>query len=603
MLELLHKVDQSRNHGAKMQFKSSEYNSSSRQPETEYSDGFGRLQHSQSPASQGFGLQLGPPSQKWVLDHSLSSQIDQETFSSSAAAAVGMVDKGQQMVPSHSVHSLPSAEEAQVNFGLSRSTTSGHGNNNSSLYKTRESFISAFHSGTPLSRGIVQSQQIARMSGKMPMSQHLDSFNGNASHPAQRLSSETLLPDASSSFRQDNLTSSGGMHRQSCPDDEQERAQTDSALSSDHERNSRQSAMPETSLLGNSAQCNNMWSNVPKLQHNIGIQFQQVSSHIPEAPLPNIVESSSASLLQGYVNSQRVANGKEQRLKEISGQPLASINTETVAKMTKSLGRIPCMKRLSDGSPSSSAEQRDTETFGRSLKPNSISRQNSLSQSQVEVLKDRETDSGDRASKRMRGPDSTEDVQQGALRAGQHNEHNGVVGGSLGSSSGLQTEDCKSLGFSRPLDILQRKVPHQGNAASNDSLGLTRDVSQSFACNDHTSIRTDQLQASPQIGSSWFSQYETSSNGKMLQIYGAHQVTPVKPGETPFAKASSDLSPVNPQVRGTAASSDAWQMNSSHQSQVVLRHKKRTKASPGLHPWHKELLQDLHDLWSLRCLF
>ncbi|KAH6830658.1 hypothetical protein C2S53_010137 [Perilla frutescens var. hirtella] len=627
MLELLHKVDQSRNHDAMMQFRSSEYNSSSGQTEAENSDGVGRLQRSQSFVSQGFGLQLGPPSQKLqVLDHSVSSQNDQGTFSSStaAAAAAGMGDKGHQMVPSHLFQSFPPAEETQVDFRLSRSATSGPGSNDNSFYKTPESFISAPHSGTPHSRGIVQNQQIARVSGQMPMTQHLDSFNGNASHPAQRRSSESLLPDASSSFRLDNHASSGGKYQQSRPDNVTERFRTDGASSSDQEKTSGQFAIAGISQQGNSAQ-QNMWTNVPKLQHNMGVQFQQVSSRIPESPLSNIVESSSASLMQGYVNSEGVANGEEQRLKESSDHPIASVNMDTVTKMIKSLGKTPSIKQLSDDSPSSSAlKQKDIEALGQSLKPNSISHQNSVSQSQMEILKDGEPDSYDRASKRMRGPDKIEDTQQGGLRAGEHNEHNAAVGGSIGSSSGPQTEDCKGLGFSRPLDILQRKVSHQGNVALGDSSGLNRDVSQRFSCsNPMTSVRADQpQQVSPQLDSSWFSRYRTFSNGQMLQIHGAHQVTPIKPGETPFAKASSDLDPATPEVRGTATPSDVYQINSSHQTsslvengyftspwppqlnitgqhQLVLKPKKQTKASPGLHPWHKEISQDSQDLWSL----
>lgn len=622
MLELLHKVDQSRNDGAMMQFRSSEYNSSSRQPEAEKSDGFGHLQHSKSSVSQGFGLQLGPPSQKLrVLDHSLSSQNDQGIFSSSTSAAA-MGDKGQQMAPSRSVQPFHSAEKAQVDFGLGRSATMGPGSKDSSFYRTPEIFISALHSGTPHSREIVRNQQIASVSGQMSMTQHIDSFNGNASHPAQRKPSETLMPDASSSFGRDNLA---------FRDDALEKLQTDSAPSSDQEKSSRKFTMPGAGISrqGNSAHYN-MWTDVPKLQHNMGVQSQQVSSCNPESPLPNIVESSSASLMQGCVNSEAVANGEDIRLKDSSGQPLASANTDTVTKLVKPFGKALSMNKPADDSPSSSVfKQKDIETFGQSLKPNNISHHNYISKSQMEVLKDGEIDSGHKASKRMRGPespDNIEDVQQGALRAGQHKEHNAVVGASTGSINGPETEDCKSLGFSRPPDILQRKVSHQGDVASDDGLGLNRDVSQSLSCSDHmSSVRANHplVSLSPQMASSWFSQFGTFSNGQMLQIYGAQQVNPLKPGETPSAKASSDLDRVNPEVRGTAAPRDEMnndqtsslvvngnftslrspQQNITGQHQVVLRPKKRIKASPELHPWHKEISHDSQDLWSLRWLF
>ncbi|XP_076938642.1 uncharacterized protein LOC143606917 isoform X1 [Bidens hawaiensis] len=65
MLELLHKVDQSRDGGIARKMNSLEQNMSSEIPEPENSDGsFGGHQRSQSSNSQGIGLQLGPPSQR-----------------------------------------------------------------------------------------------------------------------------------------------------------------------------------------------------------------------------------------------------------------------------------------------------------------------------------------------------------------------------------------------------------------------------------------------------------------------------------------------------------------------------------------------------------
>ncbi|XP_076903709.1 uncharacterized protein LOC143558833 [Bidens hawaiensis] len=65
MLELLHKVDQSKDGGIARRLNSSERNLSSENPEPENSDGsFGGQQRSQSSNSQGIGLQLGPPSQR-----------------------------------------------------------------------------------------------------------------------------------------------------------------------------------------------------------------------------------------------------------------------------------------------------------------------------------------------------------------------------------------------------------------------------------------------------------------------------------------------------------------------------------------------------------
>ncbi|KAI3454735.1 hypothetical protein Pfo_011398 [Paulownia fortunei] len=581
MLELLHKVDQSRNHGLMMRFSSSECNASSQLPEAENFDGAGRLQHSQSSVCQGFGLQLGPPSQRLQIpDHPFSSQNEQGTFSSlySSNAAAEMGDKGQQMVASHSVQSLPSVEETQVEFKLIRSANPGHGGNENSLYKTPGNFTSAFCSGIPYSKSNVQNQQITRVSGQMSMNQHVDSFNGHASYSARRRSADTLLPDASGTFQQDDLASSGDMSRQSGPNDVQERVPTATIPTRDRERTSQHFAMLGISRQGDSAQMlHNMWTNVPTHQHNMGVQFQQVSSHIPVSPQPNIVESSSAPLMQGHVNSQGVVDGEAQRLKESSGQPVASVYTDPVPNMKNSLGKASSMENRLDNSPANSAStQKDIEAFGRSLKPNSFSHQNYSLLNQMDALKDAEIDSSNRASKRMKGPENVADVHQAALKAGQQNEHNAVVGDS---------------------------------------------------CSDYmTSVRVDHPQVSPQMAPSWFDQYGTFKNGQMLQLYDARKVNPLRPGEPPFTlgKSSSGLDTLNSEEKGTAAPTDACQADKSHQNStpssvanghfpspqssqlnatgqhmVILRPKKRKSATSELHPWHKEISEGSQDLWTL----
>ncbi|KAK6123094.1 hypothetical protein DH2020_043155 [Rehmannia glutinosa] len=604
MLDLLHKVDQSRNHGAMMQFSSSECNASSQLPEAENFDGVGLLQRSQSSVSQGFGLQLGPPSQRMQTpDHSFSYQNGQGTYNSlySRNDAVEMGDKGPQMVASHSVQSLPSVEETQVEFQPNKSGNPGHGGNDDSMYKMPGNFTSAFGSGVPYSRSNVQNQQLPRVSG--------ESFNRHSSHTARR-SAEAPLPDASGSFQQDNLASSGNMSQQSGPNDVQERVLAAAIPTKDGERSSQHFAMPGISRRGDSAQVlHNMWTNVPTHQHNIRVQYHQVPSHIPESPQPHIVESSSAPLMEGNVNSQGAVDGEVQRLKENSGQRIPSVNTDPIRKMKNSLGKSSAMKNRMDDSPAYSASaQNDIEAFGRSLKPNSSAHQSYSLLTHMEASKDAEIDSSNRASKRMKGPENIAEVYQAALKAGQQNVHSAAVGDSLGSSTGVLSEDSKMLGYSRPADIMQRNTSHQGNIASQDTLGLGRDP-----------------QVSPQMAPSWFNQYGTLKNGQMLQIYEARNVTPSRPGEPPFtpAKSSSGFDMLNSEEKGSAASTDECQTDNSDQNPtpslvanghlpsqssqlnvtgqhlVSLRPEKRKSATSEFHPWHKEISEGSQDLWTL----
>ncbi|KAI3686542.1 hypothetical protein L1987_80221 [Smallanthus sonchifolius] len=91
MLELLHKVDQSRDGGIARHLNSLERNLSSEIPEPENSDGsFGVHQRSQSSNSQGIGLQLGPPSQ-WLP---MAMQAVKQNSSSQSQSSANSRGKG-----------------------------------------------------------------------------------------------------------------------------------------------------------------------------------------------------------------------------------------------------------------------------------------------------------------------------------------------------------------------------------------------------------------------------------------------------------------------------------------------------------------------------
>ncbi|KAL3640521.1 hypothetical protein CASFOL_015489 [Castilleja foliolosa] len=594
MLELFQKANQSRNHSAMMQFSPSECKDSPQPPEAETFVGAGVLQRSESSASQGFGLQLGPPSQRLQIpDPAFSSQNGQDTFNPlySSNDAMQMGQKGQQMVPMHSVQSMsmPSIEETQAEFKLNRSETPGQGEKDNSLYKTSGNLTLAFSSGSPYSRSNSQNQPITRVSG--------DSFSGYASQSARR-SMETQLPDASESFQQDNIASSRNISQHSGSNDIHERVPEATMTTRDGEWSSQHFAMPDISRQGYSAQVmHNMRTTVPTHKRNMGVQFQQVSSHVPESPQPRIVESSSIPFMEGDVNSQGSVD----------------LNKDRVPKMKNLLGKVSAEKSRMNGSPTNSAStQNDIEAFGRSLKPSNVAHQDYSLLNQMDASKDADFDSSNRASKRMKGPENVADVHQAVLKAGQYNEHSAAVGNSLGSSAGVLSADPNMVGFSRPADILQRSTFQQGNIASQNTLGLSRDASQSYSRSDYmTSTRVDNPQVSPQMAPSWFNQYGTFKNGQMLPINDARKVIPLRPGEPHFTLNSED--------KGTAAPTDACQTDESLQNLTpsfvatehfpsqspqpnvtsqhlaILRHEKRKTATSELHAWHKEISKGSQD--------
>ncbi|KAL2482381.1 uncharacterized protein Fot_43825 [Forsythia ovata] len=621
MLELLHKVDQSVDHGSMMHLNSSEQNASSQLPETKNYDGsVDRLHHNHSPASQGFRLQLGPPSQRvQISEHLPSSQTVQHTndspHSRHTAAEIG--EKGPRMAPTSSIQSLPfSSEQPKTQLKNERSGTPGQSGSGATLYKIPGSFSSTLNSGSSYLTSHLHHQQITRASGQMSVNQHINSsFDRNASRFTQNGSKETFLPDTSCSTPYDNHSSSGGTSRQTSTNGPQERGSTDTLLARDHMPASQRLAVPVISQQGASAQMF-MWTNVPTQQQTLGAQFHKVSAHFSESPQQNIVESSSSipqivgdhyvrkgenlsSKISGIPMDSAVVSEEKQRLKESSEWQVTSVNTDLVQKMNESHGKVSSVKYPLDDYPAnSSSTQKDIEAFGRSLKPNSFSHENYSLLNQVQAMKDAEIDPNIRFSKRMRGPDTGSGVRQVASEGGQVNEHSANKGG---SNAAVSSGDSRMQRFSRSADILGKKITSQhGNVTSQDVLAFDRDASQR---------NSRDLQMAP----SWFDQYGTFKNGRILPMYDASMVTALRTAEPPFnlGKSSSslhtrdsmnDTSLVGGAQQSSIPSSVATEHFSSPESlhMVILEPKKHEDATSELHPWHKEVSQGLQNLQTLR---
>lgn len=124
MLELLTKVDLSKEHTAVIHRTSTGYIPISRTSKAESSDGIGGcLQQNQSSAAQGFGLQLAPPSQTGPgLNHFSSNPSQTGNYSSSTQATGVGGDQGQRMLDSTALgQSLPSREVGEGEFKTTRS--------------------------------------------------------------------------------------------------------------------------------------------------------------------------------------------------------------------------------------------------------------------------------------------------------------------------------------------------------------------------------------------------------------------------------------------------------------------------------------------------
>lgn len=648
MLELLNKVDQSREHGALVHADSSELNASPEIPQAETSDGSAsRLQRSQSSNSQGFGLQLGPPSQRLpVPNQSLPSHSSLKTVGSlhSGHTSPEMGQKSQGLlVPASFVHSVPpSTERSQGELKIERSGASVQTGNDTSFYKMPGNISSTPHPGFPYP-GHIQKQDIRWQSGQSlrPFEKHASPSMPKEDHHSRHATSqsaETSLADEAGSMTNNNNVLSGNTSQQRSMNAFPGKV-SPQASGVEPVPVSQPLSMTGPSMQGSSKALPNMWASIAAQQHLLGAQFRKMSQ-FPTSFQANIVNSSSSSSLNqvdhdankggnfsselgaGCVNSQGLGSEEEQSVRKIIGQEASSENSNLVQKLTESQGKEPVVRTPTDGSPANSAStQRDIEAFGRSLKPNNIFQQNYALLNQMRAMKNAENDPSQRVLKRLKGPDSGLGGQMTAPNMGQSNDPNDTIGAASGPSG-----DSPVLSFS-PANNVERNVSsEQGNVVSQDMFGVGQDVSQSG--NNITCNKVDHSKISPQMAPSWFNQYGTFKNGQIMPIYDAHRNASLRTGEQPFTlgKPSSSLHAFNSMEQMTCAAADTNQVgitgqNSasvslpverfssqilpthiSGQNTVISRTKKRKSAAYGLIPWNKEVSQGSRDLQTMRWL-
>ncbi|KAK4350341.1 hypothetical protein RND71_029654 [Anisodus tanguticus] len=625
MLQLLQKVDPLREHGSMAHSSNYEHKASSDVAEAENSDGSaGHLRRSQSSASQGFGLQLGPPSQQIsVQTHLLSSQGPSGAVSSShssqAAAEIRERSRGQMLRP-HQVQSLPAPSDL-LHQETKHNTSRVPGNtiNGTDIHAMSGNFSSAFESasGHTYSRNQLQNPHMVRASGQDSTNQSIGvSFDEHAPRSTEKGDSgRGRLPDGAGnipyspalSMSKSQLSNANGPLGS---------VSTNRALSKEPVSASPSFLMPGISLQGASSKFTDMRTNFPPPPHHFSSQYIKDPSHIPHPNEMNIMVSSlSAPERQGdqdankggtfmpelgssSVNSLHSAEGEELRDKENTSEPVPMENVNLVQEMNDSQSRESIVKNLREESPANSSMQRDIEAFGRSLKPNSFPNQSYSLLNQMWTMKNAETDPRYMALKRMRVPDSSAATQQ------------------------VPSGDSRMLNFSGP-DDLRRSVSFQhGGRMTPQDAAFRQNESQTGSLNSNTSsVKPEQTQISPHMAPSWFNQYGSLKNGQMLQMYDAHRAAAMKAAEQPFtpANSTSGLYAFNSiqkvvhatadrsQIRNLGQSSIANSAATEHfsslktlpmnvdQQHLIMKPKKRKRATAEFTPWYKEISLDL---WS-----
>ncbi|XP_050376102.1 uncharacterized protein LOC126793583 isoform X2 [Argentina anserina] len=650
MLELLHKVDQPREHGNATHFSPSDRNMSSEMPEVETSDGsVGHIQRSQSSVSQGYGLQLAPPSQRITpANHTLSSQDSSQADLGSGRVHPEMGEKSHAWLTSTAaVQSLPSSHDAaQRELRNSISGSSGHTGNKALApqYHIQGGLSSSSEYGYPHSRSQLENQHLTAASGQVNASQSVSipfdrlAFRpqqlGESSERAQANQSPvSSVQDKSEIASQDNINSAEA-----------------SVLNMAEQSNSRGAApkIPETDAepSGTSAHqgavskvLKNVWTSIPFQQPLVTAEPSKAQSQLFKSQSQlqsnnHFITSSHDSRKLNEQDTQERGNGfsafgvysldlqssgmKEQPSKQHNGQQVSVENIQTGQKINVSQGKELNANNLEVSASNSAATQRDIEAFGRSLRPNISSHQSYSLLNQVQAMKSTESDGSDLSVKRLRGPDSGVETQQVSPQGGPQLSYGyNTMRRDSSVDHTPPPGDPKMLSFASKLGDARLS-----NASSQDMFAFSRKNPQSSSSGSNaSSLRGEQSQVSPQMAPSWFDQYGTLKNGKLLPIHDTLRAT-MKTMEQPFiAGKPGDLharqqmeEPIATSVASTTPQCSALKPASNEQltpplllrpdatdeALTVDRPKKRKTATSELSPWREELTKVSQKLPNMR---
>ncbi|KAL2961143.1 hypothetical protein AAZX31_17G075100 [Glycine max] len=577
ILELLHKVDQSREHGVATNTSTSNRPLSSRVMDTESSDGSAaHHQRNQSSLSQGFALQLAPPTQR---HHMASSHATPHVASETG-------DKGPTwLAASQTFPSQESSHELRNNI----SGSSGQMFDKTSQYSALGNIQQAFTSGFPFSRIHTQNQNVANLGGQIANTQcdnstfvdRTASTNQVDEYCERAQTGQSELQSAQDMSQKDSMN-------QIRAGDPTMKISTLEAGIAPH--------APVTSSLQSapSKVLHNVWTSVSGKQHPNAYK-------IPSHPQPNnICETTIGPQKPGIEDSEK-GNLSEQWV-----LPESVDAVEETASASQVKEHVKYTPDTSQSGPA--ATSKDIEDFGRSLRPNNFLHHNFSMLNQVQSMKNMEIDPSNRDVKRFKVSDNVMDkqlVDSISNRGQQSYGYNNIVKDVSDNSSSVPPSDPNLLRFStKPGDA------RDTSASSQEVVGYGQRNALNVANNNKvTSVRSEHSVINPQMAPSWFEQYGTFKNGKMLQMYDVRTMTPQKVMEQPLIirNQSGSLHLAN-SMEQVNSLSDAGQnsmltsvANEHLPSQLLLpaaepdlssmRPKKRKSSTSELLPWHKELSQ------------
>ncbi|KAK8978123.1 hypothetical protein V6N11_062919 [Hibiscus sabdariffa] len=614
MLELLRKADQTREHVTATHLNSSERNQLSEIPDAETSDGsVGQFEYNRPSASQGFGVELGPPSRRFAIPDRVMQGVN-SLNSVHYSSEVGRKDHTW-LGSTASIQSSSRGASHEV-IRNNVSSVSGPTSNTGSQYNIQENVSDGFISDYAYLKSHLQSQHVIGASRQVTTDESVNApFDGLASH--------LKLIDDSSERAQTIQLGMKSAHRISKTPPDNNLSSSESSFPSsragnqNHARDpgpqfpvleamptSQPSATAESSQQGAFTKMLNVWTSVSSPEHLLGAKFSPASQNLLDP------HSNSETNLPGTekLDDQfaQAGNSGQSELPAGCSKPQSFVGEEQPAKSQLVLHENNVIQN-----PASM--QRDIEAFGRSLRPNNAVHQNYSLLHQVQALKNTEVDPSNRSVKRFKGPppDSGLDAQQLSSQGAEQVSYgsNSMMRDALVGHPLVPSGDSKMLSsFSKTGDN------HETQLSAKHMLAFVQNDSQHFSNSDNSAATVcgEHSKNSPQMVPSWFDQYGAIQNGKMLPIYDARKIAMMNATEKTFivgqasdslhvhsseqVNAAANASPMDKARKSSNVMPIASEFISTHSQppdvanqNLAVRAKKRKSIIYEFLPWHKEV--------------
>ncbi|XP_029120843.1 uncharacterized protein [Elaeis guineensis] len=654
MLDLLHKVDQSRERNTVACFSDSDHSAASEIPESAASDGSAHLQHIHSSVLKGFGLKLAPPSQRKPLsNHYLPSQTSLQALNDCDPKDLdsGAGDKDQMWLTSTSTTRIPSIPPHETSEGENLDNESGISGqaSKSSIY---ENSLSPSSLPYAWNKDISNANELASMDySARPFGSQADE-DGHSKHTSHlNVTNDSIGGALADQSAQVYLLDSG--HSQLIN-------------ANIHVINSgQQLSLAETkSIEQHSATAGfSQQGGFSTMLHNVSPSIssqQRLAGAQPQKTVPIVNQSTSPLPSMRVTNSCTMHMTVDDRNRRGPSAPCefgaSSIDSLDAAPMkgSASQGQEVVQKHLSDGNSAVSVRsliclhQQDFNRAQHGQDSNFASLYHDMGASERTVksldahtqdysllqqmkVKGVEPDPSKQVGKRLKGADLYSDAVQMGWTRGQRfifgqNPVLKEVDASIHHSS--FPSDVKMLSFSSKENedksastcsqITGRDFPSQDLLAS-----IQHDMQNHAKSPIKSSKSTvnEQPQISPQMAPSWFVQYGAYKDGQILAMrdgFSNSQRT-ANSATCFFAKVSESMHNSTLVEQGFNSSKvGTLQQNASStiiattddspshslpldaiDNNVILMPKKRKSSTVELLPWHKEVMQGSRRLQTI----